>query len=53
MSTDLLSSVNKGNKPLAARSLCNTDAHPTENIGAYLCQVALKIDDAVNLNVNF
>lgn len=38
---------------VAALSLCNRDAHPTENISAYLCQVALKIDDAVKMNFNF
>lgn len=45
--------MNKGNKLVAALSLCNRDAHPTENISAYLCQVALKIDDAVKMNFNF
>lgn len=39
------------NKLLAALSLCNRDAHPTENICVKYS--FKKIDDAVKMNFNF
>lgn len=46
--------MNVGNRLAAALSLCNSEALLTENISAYMSQVALKKnDDLVNMNFNF